>query len=141
MSMTSCPDREIALREAASRKVNSHLRQLCELTYRCLQTIDSDDLDALSTLLEQRQERMTEIDRLQNIHSTLASECGGPDDTHLEIERRDLLCLLNSLDSELIRLSAQKRDDLRADFQKVLMQNTGSAADHPITSRLLSRIG
>jgi len=128
--------------EAAARQVNGHLGQLCELTYRCLQAIDSDASEELAILLGQRQTVMLVIDSL-HVH-----DCGNSPETmrighlengHMECERRDLLHLLDSLNREMVRLATLKRDAFLADFQKASSPFHG-LPDHA-AGRLFSRIG
>lgn len=135
--------------EAAARQANGYLGQLCELTYRCLQAIDSDASEELAILLGQRQTVMSEIDRL-HVHdladspndlanSPETARIGHLENGSTERERRDLLHLLDSLDGEMIRLATLKRDAFLADFQKASSPFHG-LPDHA-AGRLFNRIG
>lgn len=143
---------------AAARRVNLLLRHLCELTYLCLQTLEADEPEQLADLLAQRQTAMSEIDWLhgapdQTCENAIAAGFAGPaaadgtclpphlDDPGLAAERRDLLHLLRSLDTEVLRLSEQRLDEYRTDLRKSLTGAPGPYAERAATGRLFSHIG
>jgi len=113
-----------------SRQIIENLRTLCDLTRHCLDLVEQDEPACLSELLANRRACMDRIDRLSSCSNERIAD---------EMEKRDWLFMLASLDAALKLKADEKMQTARQELKNLYDQPNAQtrAAGSRIQGQLL----